>query len=122
MTEQTLEPLRIMVVDDEVEVGRMIVRMLKSESYAPEFFDNARDALQAARDRDYGLIITDIVMPGPADDPGSRLQSRDRVRCGLDRDRWLRSVRLRSGVGQRRGREASALARARDGHRARVVS
>lgn len=52
-----------MVVDDDEAVGRMIVRMLKSESYLPEFFSDPKKALKAAQANDYCLIITDIIMP-----------------------------------------------------------
>ena len=56
-------PLPIMVVDDEVALGRMLVRSLKSAGWTAEYFEDPREALQAARAGNYGLIISDIHMP-----------------------------------------------------------
>ncbi|MBN1653508.1 MAG: EAL domain-containing protein [Deltaproteobacteria bacterium] len=62
--EEQNEPLRIMIVDDDVEMGRMIARKLKSDAYTPELFDDPREALKAARAGCHALLITDIIMPG----------------------------------------------------------
>lgn len=56
--------LHILVVDDEVAIGRMIVRKLQAAAYTADYHSDPRQAVEAARTGDYGLIISDLVMPG----------------------------------------------------------
>ena len=57
--------MRILVVDDEVELVRAVARGLRREGYAvDEAFDGA-EALEKASDVAYDLICLDLTMPNP---------------------------------------------------------
>lgn len=59
------KPLRILVVDDEPQVGQVIARLPMSNAlFAPDVFLDSNEALQAARSGDYEVVVSDIVMPG----------------------------------------------------------
>lgn len=55
--------MRVIIVDDEYKVGRMIMRLIKSETVSPDLFDDPREALEAVRSGKFELIITDVSMP-----------------------------------------------------------
>lgn len=55
--------MKILVVDDDPQVGRLVARLLRSAEVNVDVFDDAEEALAAARSEDYDLVISDIVMP-----------------------------------------------------------
>ncbi len=54
---------RVLIVDDEPEIGRAVSRLLKHEGFETAFFDNANDALEAISTNEFGVILSDIAMP-----------------------------------------------------------
>jgi DNA-binding response OmpR family regulator len=55
---------RILVVDDEPEVGDIVVRVLSADGYEVSTARDGEDGLRQALAGDYGLIILDLIMPG----------------------------------------------------------
>ncbi len=57
---------RVMVVDDEVAVGKLIARNLRDEGYAVTVFHDPNAALHAfrARPQSFDALVTDQRMPG----------------------------------------------------------
>src|SRR4249919_3262215 len=59
------EPARIWIVDDDRAVRFVLATALREAGYAVDGFENARDALDALRDRGApALLFTDVRMPG----------------------------------------------------------
>lgn len=58
------EEAKILVVDDEERIRRLLRMYLERENYVVEDADNGEDALQLALKNDYDLILLDIMMPG----------------------------------------------------------
>jgi len=58
------ESIPIIIVDDDVEIGRALTRLLAHEGFAPTFFDDCVPAVEAARTGQYSAILSDIAMPG----------------------------------------------------------
>ena len=54
---------KILVVDDEVEVGAAIRRVLELAGYAVTLANNATEGLQAVAQEPPDVVITDIIMP-----------------------------------------------------------
>lgn len=54
----------VMVVEDDVEMGELIVRGLTGDGYAVDLFPNGLDALNAARDTQYAAAVLDVMLPG----------------------------------------------------------
>ena len=54
---------RILVVDDEPEIRDFIVRALVADGYVVDAAGDGAEGLRHAAERDYGLIILDLVMP-----------------------------------------------------------
>jgi two-component system, cell cycle sensor histidine kinase and response regulator CckA len=61
---------RVLVVEDEVTIGRMFRRLLQRLGYDAEVFDNGHDALELFRidPTVFDLVITDLTMPGMTGD------------------------------------------------------
>ena len=55
---------RILVVDDELLIRRLLTRILTKEGHHIDCVDNAMDALEKIRTERYNLILLDIMMPG----------------------------------------------------------
>ncbi len=57
---------RIMVVDDEVSVGKFLRELIQEHGYDVHIETNSQEALAAFQDApgDYDLVITDQIMPG----------------------------------------------------------
>lgn len=55
---------RILVIDDDVTVRRVVTRILERDGYEVEPAADGYDGLLAFRDRVPDLVITDIIMPG----------------------------------------------------------
>lgn len=54
---------RILVVEDELTVAQLISDMLSDLGHPCDVFDDARQALASALNRDYALVICDMKMP-----------------------------------------------------------
>lgn len=57
------EDPRILVVDDEERIRRLIRMYLEKEGYIIEEAEQGREALDLALDNDYDVILLDIMMP-----------------------------------------------------------
>jgi two-component system response regulator GlrR len=55
---------RILVVDDQDDVRRMLVTALEMEGHQVEEAANARDGLKRLQERRYDLVLSDYAMPG----------------------------------------------------------
>jgi signal transduction histidine kinase len=57
-------PLRVLIVDDEPDVGRSLARLLEGHGHDVVVAQNAEAALRAFEARSYDVVLTDVVMPG----------------------------------------------------------
>src|SRR5699024_10664647 len=57
------ENQRVLVVDDEDRIRRLIRMYLERDHFVVEEADNGKDALEKALDNDYDMILLDIMMP-----------------------------------------------------------
>lgn len=55
---------RILCVDDDREIQTFISRCLKAEGYECDCCSSGEKALELLQERDYGLVLLDIAMPG----------------------------------------------------------
>ncbi|WP_041488997.1 response regulator, partial [Bacillus pseudomycoides] len=55
---------RILIVDDEDRIRRLLKMYLEREQYTIDEADNGDTALEKALQNDYDLILLDIMMPG----------------------------------------------------------
>lgn len=58
------DPIRILVVDDETSVQKLVARILGPEGYDINFASDGATAFQFLTEKNYDLVITDIIMPG----------------------------------------------------------
>jgi two-component system, NtrC family, response regulator HydG len=56
-------PLKILVVDNEIELMNVMVELLSTESWNVRGCSSGRDALKLLRDEKFDLMITDLMMP-----------------------------------------------------------
>lgn len=56
--------VKILVVDDEDRIRRLLKMYLEREHYIVEEAENGEIALQLAKEQDYDLILLDLMMPG----------------------------------------------------------
>jgi CheY-like chemotaxis protein len=56
--------LKVLVVDDEPLVGQLVASLLQRRGYPSVVMDSAQAALDAAAAENFGLVITDMQMPG----------------------------------------------------------
>jgi two-component system, OmpR family, response regulator len=56
--------VRVLLVDDEVHLAESIGRGLTAEGFAVEMVHDGLDGLWRARERSYGAIVLDILLPG----------------------------------------------------------
>jgi PAS domain S-box-containing protein len=61
--QETLKQERILVVDDEPSICKMVAKVLKSEGYEPVTCTNPQDALEAVKRDTFGLAFVDIKLP-----------------------------------------------------------
>ena len=54
----------LLVVDDEPRIARFVSRALGSQGHAVETARTGEDALLMAADRDFDLVILDLLLPG----------------------------------------------------------
>lgn len=57
-------PARILVVEDQDDVRRMLVTALEIDGYDVDEASNAADGLNRLRERGYNLVLSDYAMPG----------------------------------------------------------
>jgi DNA-binding response OmpR family regulator len=57
-------PARILIVDDDPEIGRMLSRSLARHGYEVDVFASAEDALAGVEKTTYHAALVDLVMPG----------------------------------------------------------
>lgn len=55
---------RILLVDDDLELGAMLVEYLESESFEVSQAYSGKEGLARALEGDYAVILLDIMMPG----------------------------------------------------------
>ena len=58
-----MDPIRVLVVDDEEAVGALVVEALADRGIEAEATQSARDALERVRARQHEVAIVDLVMP-----------------------------------------------------------
>jgi two-component system OmpR family response regulator len=56
--------VRVLVVDDEVRLADAVARGLSAEGFDVEVVNDGLDGLWRAREREYGAIILDLLLPG----------------------------------------------------------
>ena len=56
--------MRVLLIDDEVHLAESIGRGLAAEGFAVEMVHDGLDGLWRARERSYGAIVLDILLPG----------------------------------------------------------
>ena len=56
--------MRLLIVEDEEKVSRLIVRALTAESFAVDVASNGESGLEMAQTYSYDLIILDLMLPG----------------------------------------------------------
>ena len=56
--------VRVLVVDDEVRLAEAVARGLTAEGFDVEVVHDGLDGLWRARERDYGAIVLDLLLPG----------------------------------------------------------
>jgi len=59
-----LKPAEILIVDDEIEIGKLFEKVLDKEGYSVTVADNGGNALNLCRKKKFDLIYLDIIMPG----------------------------------------------------------
>ena len=64
----TMRPLRVLVVDDEPALSRLLLEYLKSDLHTIEVASGGIDALEKFRSGEFDLVITDRAMPGMSGD------------------------------------------------------
>jgi len=57
-------PKRILVVDDEKSIRLCFREFLKDAGYDVSLAENAQEALKKLSERDYDVLVSDIVLPG----------------------------------------------------------
>jgi two-component system OmpR family response regulator len=56
--------VRVLVVDDEVRLAQAVARGLGAEGFDVDVTHDGLDGLWLARERDYGAIVLDLLLPG----------------------------------------------------------
>jgi DNA-binding NtrC family response regulator len=59
----TPKPLRLLIVDDEVELMRALCDSLSPHGFAPTGLSEPTAAVDALRDGDFDVLLTDLMMP-----------------------------------------------------------
>ena len=55
--------IKILVVDDEAPIRNVIKRILESQEYKCDTASSAREATEKLKEKEYSLVVTDIMMP-----------------------------------------------------------
>ena len=56
--------MRILIVEDEIDLQNILVKRLSLENYSVDACDNGNDAIHYIRMTSYDLVILDIMLPG----------------------------------------------------------
>ena len=59
-----MEPIRILLVDDEEHIRLLFKEELEEEGYTIVLASNGFDALEKLKDQHFDLVVLDIKMPG----------------------------------------------------------
>ena len=59
-----MTPERILVVEDEPAIAQAVEYALEAEGFHVDAIDDGAEALAAARDLDYDLLVLDLMLPG----------------------------------------------------------
>ena len=59
-----MDPVKILVVDDETQICQNVKKILSKKNYQVTFALNAQEALEKMAQDSFSLLISDIVMPG----------------------------------------------------------
>lgn len=59
----TTEPLRVLLVEDQLLLARVVAALLGSEGMQVDIADNGRLAIERLHAATYDLVITDLMMP-----------------------------------------------------------
>jgi len=59
-----MDKKNILIVDDEINVGKSIARAIQSEEYEVERALSGEEALDKIKEKLYDLVIADLMMPG----------------------------------------------------------
>ncbi|MCC6263081.1 MAG: response regulator [Bryobacterales bacterium] len=62
-TQGSHRPVRVLVVDDDPDVRLVLCRMLESGGYETAEARHGREALEAALEYPFDVLITDLIMP-----------------------------------------------------------
>jgi two-component system, OmpR family, response regulator len=79
--EQPGSTTRLLLVEDDLKLARTLARGLEREGYAVDLAHAGDHALAQAQERDYAVVILDILLPG--------LDGREVCRALRARDRWV---------------------------------
>lgn len=58
------QPTRVLVVEDDAEMGRLVVRGLGTEGYEPTLVPDGVTALIEATNGDFAVAVLDVMLPG----------------------------------------------------------
>ena len=56
--------MRILVIDDDVELADLLRTFLQREGFQPEFVHDGRAGLERALEGEYDLVVLDVMLPG----------------------------------------------------------
>lgn len=57
-------PVRVLVVEDDTELGPLLARGLTAEGYEADWIEDGTTALITAQAADYGIAVLDVMLPG----------------------------------------------------------
>lgn len=57
-----MENLRLLLLDDDTEIGSFLQEMLQEASFEVDYYNNAKDTYDAALENEYDLMILDITL------------------------------------------------------------
>jgi DNA-binding response OmpR family regulator len=55
---------RVLVVEDDERIGRLVARAMQDDGYAVDRADTGPDGLKAALAQDFDLVVLDLMLPG----------------------------------------------------------
>jgi len=58
-----VRPVRILVVDDEVQIAQLLSGVLEAEGYDVEYTTKPEKAVERLEEESYDLLLTDLRMP-----------------------------------------------------------
>ena len=58
-----VRPVRILVVDDEVQIAQLLTGLLEAEGYKVQSANDGEEAIERLRDEEFDLLLTDLRMP-----------------------------------------------------------